>query len=337
VVPVEYRYYESDSRKDDLNIYAKLNLTVFEKFFPFLDLQARLINYETKGVDNGGALLDITKDFAFFNPKAGLVYQFDATRQLYASYSIANREPVRSDFVNAPTASMPKSERLRNLELGYRLQKKSLVLNGNFYLMNYRNQLIHTGRINDVGSPIRTNVEKSFRAGIELETMIHLNEHFSLNANATYSRNKIKDFTEVLYDYGANWDEFNVVERKFRDTEISFSPNLIAGAGLTYRIFEGFEVTALSKYVSRQYLDNTSNRARSLDAYFVNDMRIAYSVRPSFVKEITLSLLANNLLNEQYESNGYTWGYLGGADEFRENYYFPQAGRNYLAMIAVRF
>jgi iron complex outermembrane receptor protein len=337
VVPVEYRYYQSDSRKDDLNVYAKLNFTVSEKLFPFLDLQTRFINYSTQGLDNGGAILDIDEDFAFFNPKAGLVYQFSEADQLYASYSIANREPVRSDFVNAPTAAMPKSEKLHNLELGYRLQRKSLMMNGNFYFMDYKNQLIHTGKINDVGAPIRTNVDKSFRAGVEVETMIHVNEHFSINANAAYSRNRIRDFTEVLYDYGAEWDEFNLVERKLRNTEISFSPNLIAGAGLTYRISGGLEITALSKYVSRQYLDNTANRARSLDDYFVNDIRVIYSVKPNFVKEITLSLLANNILNEQYESNGYTWGYLGGGDEYRENYYFPQAGRSYLIMLAVRF
>lgn len=337
VVPHEYRYYNNGSRKDDLNIYAKLNFSLSDKLHPFVDLQGRIIDYTTKGIDDDRMLLDIDEEFYFFNPKAGLVYQLDASRQLYTSYSVANREPVRSDFVNAPTDVQPESESLYNLEAGYRIQNKRLALNANLYWMNYKDQLIHTGKINDVGSPIRTNVEDSYRAGVEIEGALQLTEQFSINGNATFSRNKIREFTEVLYDYGANWDEFNVVERTYRDTDISFSPAFVSGLGLTYNISQGFDITALSKYVSRQYLDNTANRGRSLDPYFVNDIRITYSIQPAFAREITVSLLAGNIFNERYESNGYTWGYLAGSDEFRENYYFPQAGRNYMAMVAVRF
>lgn len=308
-----------------------------EKLHPFIDLQGRFIDYKADGVDDDGVLLDIDEQFYFFNPKAGLVYQADATRQWYASYSIANREPVRSDFVNAPSGVPPTSETLYNLEAGYRMQTKKLSLNGNLYWMNYKDQLIHTGKINDVGSPIRTNVARSYRAGIEVEGAVELNDRFTLSANGTFSRNKIKDFTEVMYDYGIEWDDFLLVEKRYRDTDIAFSPSVISALGLTYEVASGFEITALSKYVSRQYLDNTSNRDRSLDPYFTTDLRISYSLHPNFAKEITVSLFAANIFNEQYESNGYTWGYLGGGSEFRENYYFPQAGRNYLAMLALRF
>lgn len=337
IVPAEHRYYDNDSRKDDLNVYAKLNLSLSDKLHPFVDFQGRFIDYNAGGLDDDGVMLDIDEEFFFFNPKAGLVYQIDATNQLYASYSVANREPVRSDFVNAPSDVQPTSETLYNLEAGYRIQSKLLALNANVYWMNYKDQLIHTGKINDVGSPIRTNVARSYRAGIELEGTYQFNDKITVNANATFSRNKIEDFTEVMYDYGTNWDDFLLVERTYRDTDIAFSPSLISALGLTYKITRGFEITALSKYVSRQYLDNTSNRARSLDPYFTTDFRLSYSVQPDFVKEITVSLLAANIFNEKYESNGYTWGYLGGGSEFRENYYFPQAGRNYLAMVAVRF
>jgi iron complex outermembrane recepter protein len=336
-VPAEHRYYYSTSQKDDGNLYAKLNYKLFDKLNAFVDLQGRIIKYTSKGMDNGGNVLNIDEDFHFFNPKIGLVYDFNNEQQAYASFSVANREPVRSDFVNAPSAIAPKHETLRNIELGYRLQKGNLLINANYYYMNYKDQLIHTGKLNDVGAPIRTNVDESYRMGLEGEAIVQINKHFNVNVNATYSKNKIQNFTEVLYDYGANWDEYNTVERTFRNTDIAFSPSVIAGLGLTCKPVSDLEITLLSKYVSRQYLDNTSNRARSLDPYFVNDMRFSYSIRPTFVKEITLSLLANNLLNEKFESNGYTWGYLAGPDEYRENYYYPQAGRSYLAMLAVKF
>jgi iron complex outermembrane recepter protein len=336
-VPTEYRYYHSDSEKDDINVYAKFNAQLTQNLNAFVDLQQRNIAYETKGTDNGGAVLDIDERFSFFNPKVGIVYQLNSAQQLYSSLSVAHREPVRSDFVNAPEGKNPKQETLKNVELGYRLQQKGIQLNANFYYMNYKDQLIHTGRLNDVGAPIRTNVDDSYRAGLEIEVQARLNQKFTLNANATFSQNKIRNFTEVLYDYGANWDEYNTVERNFKNTEIAFSPSSIAGLGLTYRPLNSVELTWLSKYVSRQYLDNTENKSRSLDPYFVNDLRLSYSIKPSFVKELTVSLLANNLLSESFESNGYTWGYLGGSEEYRENYYYPQAGRSYMAMLAIRF
>jgi iron complex outermembrane recepter protein len=334
-VPIQYQYYNSTSEKTDVNVYAKLNFRVSEKLSAFADLQERIIAYESTGRDNSGTELDIDKDFFFFNPKLGLVYETGPFQQVYASFSVANREPVRSDFVNAPEGKTPKAETLRNIELGYRLQKKTMFFSANYYLMDYRDQLIHTGRINDVGSPIRTNVENSYRMGLEIETLIQLSKKFTLNANATYSRNKIRKFTEVLYDYAGDLPA--AVEQDFTDTDIAFSPPFISGAGLTYRPLPDLEIAWLAKYVSRQFMDNTSNRSRSLDAYFVNDLRIAWTIKPSFAKELTLSLLANNFLAEAYESNGYTWGYLYGGDEYRENYYFPQAGRNYQVMAALRF
>jgi iron complex outermembrane recepter protein len=336
-IPTEFQYYFSTSEKKDYNLYGKINVELSENLNAFADIQGRKIDYRTSGVDNGGTVLNIDEQFLFFNPKFGLIYDFDATQQLYSSLAIAHREPVRSDFVNAPFDKKPRQEKLSNVEIGYRLQKSAVIVNINYYYMNYKDQLIHTGKINDVGAPIRTNVDKSYRSGIEVDALLRLNKNFTLNANATYSKNKIRDFTEVLYDYGTDWDEFTTVERKYKNADIAFSPALISGLGLIYRPMPSLELSWLSKYVSRQYLDNTSNRGRSLDPYLVNDIRLAWSVKPTFVKEITVSLLANNVLNEMFESNGYTWGYLGGAEEYRENYYYPQAGRNFMAMLAVKF
>jgi iron complex outermembrane recepter protein len=336
-VPMEYNYYNSTSHKTDFNIFQKLNYNFTEKLNGYLDIQYRYLFYETKGIDNGGSSLDIAERFDFLNPKIGLLFSMKEGHQLYSSFSIANREPVRSDFINAPLGKKPTRETLYNVEAGYRIQNKRYTLQANYYYMSYRDQLIHTGQVNDVGSPIRTNVDKSFRSGIELEGLFQLSSRFFLNTNVTLSRNKILDFTEVLYDYGVDWDEYKVVERKYKNTDIAFSPATISAAGLTYRARQGFEVTWLSKFVSRQYLDNTANKLRSLDPYFINDVRLSYAIQPSFAKEITLSLLANNIFNVAFESNGYTWGYAGGGTEYRENYYYPQAGRNFMAMLSLRF
>jgi iron complex outermembrane receptor protein len=210
------------------------------------------------------------------------------------------------------------------------------MLNINFYWMNYKNQLVLTGELNDVGAPIRTNVDKSYRSGIEIEGMINFSNQFSWNANLTLSRNKIQSFTEILYDYGINYDEFNVITNEYTNTNISFSPDVIAGSQFTYKPLAAAEITLLTKYVGEQFLDNTSNQARKIDDYLINDLRFSYTFRPRSLKEITFSFLANNLFNTLYESNGYTYGYFGGGEEFRENFYYPQAGRNYMAMVSIR-
>lgn len=336
-VPHEYRYYYNNGDKRDFNIYAKANHSFTESVSGYLDLQYRTISYAAKGLENKGDYLDIEERFNFFNPKAGLVFAFADNHEAYASFSVANREPVRSDFVNAPGGVVPTHETLYNPEAGYRFSAKGLTLHLNAYLMKYRDQLVHTGMLNDVGAALRTNVKDSYRAGIEAQALVTLSEKFVLNANATFSRNKIKQFDEVLYDYGPDFEDYIEVVRTHRNTDIAFSPSLIAGSGLTYRPFKGFEAAWLLKYVGSQYLDNTSNDSRKIGSYLTNDLRFIYSVKPGFADEITFSLLVNNILDEKYESNGYTWGYLGGGAEYRENYFFPQVGRNVLAMVALKF
>jgi iron complex outermembrane receptor protein len=202
--------------------------------------------------------------------------------------------------------------------------------------MDYKNQLVLTGELNDVGAPIRTNVDKSARTGIEIEGGVKISQRLNWSANFTLSRNKIDEFREILYDYGVNYDEFSVVERTYTNTDISFSPSVIGGSAFTIKPFVNAEITWLSKYVGKQYLDNTMNENRRIDSYLVNDLRFTYQFKPQFLKEVNLSVLLNNVLDEKYESNGYTWGYLGGGSEFRENYYYPQAGRNFMVMIDIR-
>jgi iron complex outermembrane receptor protein len=337
VQPPGYRYYFNNGDKRDFNVYLKTNYQFSERLNGYVDLQYRKISYAVGGIENEQNPVHVDVTYNFFNPKAGVVYAIASNKQWYASYSVANREPVRDDFVNAPSGETPRHETLHNLETGLRLSGKSYALNINYYLMDYKNQLVLTGQLNDVGASLRTNVDKSYRTGVELEGMIKIVSNLTWNANLTVSRNKISSFKEILYDYGSNYDAYTETVRAHKNTDISFSPNIIAGSSLTYRIVKNIELTFLSKYVGRQYLDNTSNKSRSIDPYVVNDLRLTYSIQPTFIKEIRVSLLVNNVLGEKYESNGYTWGYLGGGMEFRENYYFPQARRNFLAMVTLRF
>lgn len=335
-VPIEYQYYFNTGDKRDFNIFLKANYQVTNRLNAFADLQYRSIRYEAMGVENKQNEFDLNVTYDFFNPKVGLTYQFNERQQVYSSFSVANREPVRDDFVGNPGSS-PRHEELYNLEAGYRNTTDRFTLQANYYLMQYKNQLVLTGKLNDVGASVRTNVDDSYRMGIEAEATWKISTKLNWIANATLSRNKIKKFTEVLYDYGLNFDEYNVMERSYSNTDISFSPDVIVGSGFSYFPVLNAEITLLSKYVGRQYLDNTSTEARSIDPYLTNDVRLRYTVTPKFMKEISLSFLINNILDEEYESNGYTYGYLGGGDEYRENFYYPQAGRNFMAMLIFKF
>jgi iron complex outermembrane recepter protein len=250
---------------------------------------------------------------------------------------MGNREPVRDDFIDARAGTTPKHETLGDWEAGWRWRKRNLNLNVNYYYMNYKNQLVPTGELNDVGALIRTNVGNSYRTGLELEAMWRISSKLSWMGNLTLSENRIKRFNEVLYDYGLNFDEFVELTNTYSNTDIAFSPAVVAGSGLTVNPSTNLEITWLSKYVGDQFLDNTSNAARVLDAYFINDLRATYTWKPKGMREISLSGLLNNIFDVAYESNGYTYGYFGGPTEYRQNFYYPQAGRNFMLMLSLRF
>lgn len=335
VAPPGYQYYFNVGDKHDFNIFLKTTYQVTNQLSTYVDLQYRGVSYKTGGIENRQNEFFVDADYNFFNPKVGLTYSVDGNNQFYASFAVANKEPVRDDFVDN-VARTPKHETLHNLETGYRFSRKNLLLNANYYLMRYRNQLVLTGAINDVGATVRANADESYRTGIEIETTYQLTERLKWNANINFSQNKIVNFTEVVYDYGVNYDEYNEVRSDFKDTDISFSPNVIVGSVVSWTPLQNAEISLLTKYVGKQYLDNTSNTERSIDAYLVNDIRMSYAWRPTFMKEITVSLLINNLFNEAYEANGYTYGYLGGGQAFRENFYYPQAGTNFLTMLTLK-
>ncbi|MDR6807604.1 iron complex outermembrane receptor protein [Dyadobacter sp. BE34] len=329
----EHQYYFSTGKKKDFNLYGKVYYAFTDRLTAFADLQYRRVSHAIHGTDNDLVQLAFDQSYSFFNPKAGITYQLAEQSSVYASYSIGNREPNRDDFTSSTANLFPKSERLQNVEAGFRTQQGKWAFAANYYLMSYKNQLVLTGQINDVGGSVRVNVPKSYRTGIELEGAVVFNSHLKWNANATFSQNKIKNFTEYIVDY----DNGGYKTVDHGKSDISFSPNVIVGSQFTYSLRKNLELALLTKYVGKQYLDNTSTETRKLDAYLTNDIRLSWTIKPSWANEIAFNLLVNNVLDEKYESNGYTYGYIAGGALTQENFYFPQAGRNFLIGVNFRF
>ncbi len=337
----DHQYYYSKGYKNDGNIYAKLTYAVKEKLRFFVDLQYRNVIHQLEGTDNDLRVISVDKTFHFFNPKAGVSYDFNTKNALYTTFAIGNREPTRGDFIDAPIGLEPTAERLYNLEVGYQYTSTKYAFTANYYLMNYKDQLVLTGELNDVGAPIRTNVDQSYRTGIELVGAVKPLKWLNINANVTYSINKIKDFEEVLYVYDENYTFLGEQRNIYENTDISFSPSLIAALGITFTPVKGFNISLLNKYVGKQYLDNTQSDDRQLDGYFTTNLNLNYTFKFWVLKEVTLSVLVNNIFNQLYESNGYTFSevYNTAGEEARAdyNYYYPQAGINVLGGVKIRF
>ncbi len=327
-----HRYYFNYGNKDEFNNYLKWDYTSGRWMF-MAEAQLRIVGYETAGIDNDRSPFDVSEDFVFFNPKAGARYALNTASSIYGYAGIGNREPVRNDFVDALPGAIPVHETLFNFELGYTCKKDRLTANVNGYLMNYYNQLVLTGQLNDVGASVRSNVDNSYRVGIEGDATFTLSEKIVLNANLTLSENKIRKYVEVLYDYT---DGFDVVEEVFTDTEISFSPSIIGASTLIFKPLKNSEMAVIAKYVGEQYLDNTQQSSRSLDAFSTIDVKFGYVLKSSIFKEVEFSLLVNNIFNAMYSSNGYTYSYIVG-DRITENFFYPQAGINFLTGITLRF
>ncbi len=337
---IEETYYDNNGFKTDFNIYGKTQYYFTEALSGYLDLQLRRITYDFLGKDTrtvGGSeeIVDVRQsdELNFFNPKAGFVYRLNDRQRIYASFSVANREPTRDEYVNSTPESRPKHESLYDWEVGYRGSFNKFFGAVNLYYMDYKNQLALTGEINDVGAYIRQNVSDSYRAGIELQAGIELTPGFEWSGNATFSRNRITDYTYYLDDFDQGGQE----SITYDNTALSFSPEFIGNSIFSYTE-NGFSAELITKYVSRQYLDNTETRSRSIDPYFVNDVRLGYNFASiPFVQGLQATLQVNNLLDEKYETNGYTFGWLAGGEQQHFNYYYPQAGRNFLLQLKMRF
>jgi iron complex outermembrane receptor protein len=329
-----HRYVDNDAMKSDFNIYGKLNYGLTKKLNSFIDLQYRHISYTFLGLIKPAESAEQTVKYHFFNPKAGLVYSFSDSADVYLSYGMANREATREEFVSSPPQSRPLPEVLHDVEAGWRKYGKRYSVQLNAYMMYYINQLIVTGQINDVGAYVRKNVPESYRTGLELSGSVNIARWLQWSGNVTYSINRITEFDEYVDDY-----DFGTQRRyTHANTVIAFSPDLVAGSLFRFIPVKRLKVDIVSKYVSSQFLDNTSNYNRLLDNYFVNDLRILYDLSArGHLKNIHLGLLLNNALNEQYEPNGYTYSGIAEGERFDANFYYPQAGRNFLAQLTLSF
>lgn len=337
------KYYNNVAVKDDRNIYLKATYEVKERLYLFADMQVRGIDYSFDGKNNDQRDVSGNQSYTFFNPKFGVSYETGTGQTLYASYAVANREPVRSDFTDSPLSEIPRPEKLKNVEAGIRVKKSNFQYNANFYYMGYKDQLVLTGQLNDVGAYVRENVASSYRAGIELDGAIVLTPKWTLGGNIAFSQNKIDSYTEYSDVYDENWDFTGQESITYTNTDIAFSPDVVGSAIIDFRPLKNLEVSLLNKYVGQQFLDNAQQKGRSLDAYWTSDLRFVYSWNPGFVKEMVFSGKVNNLFNNLYEPNGYTFGYFvpssegQGMERIAENYYYPMAGTSFMAGVAIRF
>jgi iron complex outermembrane receptor protein len=344
-VEKDYQWYLNNGKKTDYNAYAKVNYELAAKLNVYGDLQVRHIDYKMAGVDDD--LYDLIQNhtYDFWNPKVGWFYTLSDRQNTYFSFGIGHREPTRSNFKNAKLnpGAMPKAESLFDYELGYNFHSVKSTFGVNLYYMYYRDQLVATGTKNNVGDDIMTNVDKSYRAGVELVGGLKLLKGLKWDGNITLSRNRIHNFVESS-TYYAQWNDaiewFNVEEVKSKSlgsTHISYSPEVVASSLFSWNSKSGLGVSLSSKYVGRQYFDNTSSKDRMLDPYFVNNLKMNYSVKPAWVKRANIFVQVNNLFNVEYENNAYGGNWYEDNEEKTWAYFFPQAGINFLAGVEFHF
>jgi iron complex outermembrane receptor protein len=339
------KYYNDDALKTDANQYVKLDFYLPKAWTIFTDLQYRFVDYQFTGFNDLLVATPQKSQYHFFNPKVGFMrlqtfFTDDkneikpASYKLYGFYGFSNREPVRVDFTNTTQLSRPKPEKMHNVELGYEKTFLKIVnFKINYYLQYYIDQLVLTGQINDVGAYTRTNVDKSYRTGFEVETETKILKNLKLVTSTTISKNKILNFNEFIDDY----DFGGQLKNEFKNTDIAFSPNLMAGAGLEYVLKRNTMFNITAKYVGSQYLDNTQNENRLLKEFTYLNFNASHTFYGVNYKSITIGLRINNILNSLYEANGYTYSYQYGGELITENFYYPQAGTNYMAVFNLKF
>ena len=325
-----YRYYFGTADKNEFTTFAKATWRINDMWSVFGDLQGRFISYETDGINSDIDEFIIDENYSFFNPKAGLTLTLNEENKIYASYARANREPSRTDFENGN----PVPETLNDFELGYRFTKERARVFANLYFMDYRDQLVLTGAIDDVGAPIRQNSGSSYRLGLEVEAGFQLGRQFAITPNIALSTNKNRDF----------FFQRDGELQNLGNTNISFSPEIIAGNRLDFFPVQNLRLSLLSKYVGEQYLGNIDAESSKLDAYFINDFNVQYDLKNiGFAKRVTLTALVNNIFSEEYVSNGYFFTYdddfsnPGTVTTIEGAGYYPQAKINFLIGATVRF
>ncbi len=333
---IRQRYYDNDATKRDVNNYLRANYALTDRWSLYGDAQLRYVNYEFIGLDENLRLLQQDAGHTFFNPKAGVVYLPSRGTRAYLSFGVAQREPNRNDFVDSPVSTRPIPEKLYNTELGFFRTLQRVNYGVNLYHMAYRDQLVLTGRLNDVGEYIRTNVPESYRLGVELQGGVQLTDHFTLGGNLTLSRNRVRAFTETLDDYDAAFDYQGQTELPQQDTPLSFSPDVTGALELAYDRSlrdHAFGAALQTKYVGARYVDNSGATQSELPGYYYSDLRLSYGFR----KRYRLTFLLRNLTDQLYASNGWSYRYrLDGTPTTTLGMY-PQAGRNFLLSLGVDF
>lgn len=324
--PINNRYYDNIGNKEDVSLYTKASHDITGKLNIFADLQYRMVFYQANSVK----FSDVNDTFRFFNPKAGLNYQFNNKNSFYGYFGIANKEPRRDDYENGSI----NPERLFDYELGWKYNTSNVKVSANAFYMKYKNQLVMTGALNDVGSPIFTNSGDSYRLGLELESTINLGSKFVLQPNVTVSQNKNQDF---------NFQRDGILQN-LGNTAIAYSPNIVLGNRFAFLPIKNFQISLLSKYVGKQYMGNIDSENSKLSAYFVNDLNITYDWKiNNGIESILFSGLVNNLFDLEYESNGYFYTY---DDDYSNpptittiegTGYYPQAGTNFLLGLTLKF
>jgi iron complex outermembrane receptor protein len=327
------RYYFSDAKKTDFSIFAKTTFEVSENLSGYVDLQGRFVGYQTQGLTSDRIPIDVDTNFNFFNPKLGFTYNINTYNNLYASFAVANREPNRNDFENG--VSTP--ETLHDYEFGWRYRTAKTKINTNVYYMNYRNQLVLTGAIDNVGQPIRATSGSSYRLGIEIDADFELNKNWFWKPNLAISSNRNRDFVSSVDGTLEN----------LGNTNLSFSPDVIAGNMITYAPNQNLQFTFLSKYVGEQFMSNLGSRisnADVLDGFFTSDINIVYQINlKKIFKSITFTALINNIFNAEYVDRGYyytyddTWSNPGSTTTLDGAGFYPQATRNFLLGATLRF
>ncbi len=323
----DQRYYNVNALKSDINMYSKWQYQFLPDWNLFTDIQFKHVQHQMDGFANNPDLR-ISRRFDFLNPKAGVTYSKNGW-QSYFSYAIAGKEPNRDDF-EAGMANQPKKETLHDFEAGIEKRSSRFFAAATFFYMLYKDQLVLTGMINDVGAYTRINTPNSYRAGIELQGNYQITTWMNAGANLSLSRNKIKSFTEYLDDYDANWEWKGQLMKTHQNTDISFSPPIVGSGTINFLPVKNVEVSLLSKYVGAQYLDNTQNSLRKLNGFYTQDARVVLTLKNRIFNEWNIIAQVYNLFNKKYEPNGYTYSYLLDGSIMADNYYFPMAGTNFM-------
>jgi iron complex outermembrane receptor protein len=332
-VHIRDRYYFSDAKKTDFSMFAKATFEITKKLSGYLDLQGRFVGYQTAGITNDIVPIDVDTNFNFFNPKFGFTYNINQNNNLYTSFAVANREPNRNDFENGVTTP----ETLNDLEIGWRLKNENIKLNTNIYYMDYKNQLVLTGALDDVGQPIRTTSGNSYRLGLEIDADIRLSNQFSIKPNAAFSTNKNEDFVAQI----------DGTLQNLGNTNLSFSPDVVIGNMFIYNPLENLQISFLSKYVGKQFMSNFSSIVSKngiLDSFFTSDLNVVYEIIPTKIfKSVVFSALINNIFNREYVDRGYyytyddTWSSPNATTTLDGAGYYPQATRNFLIGVTLKF